>query len=186
MVKNIEYNSTNFLTEEKLVDYLRIIFPNQDWISNKKIPGTPINSRPDYYNEKMKIIIEFDGDSKLNINGHYSSAKVILNDYKKDVIYRKIGWKVIRIPYFVQMSANSIYDLFGINEIKLEQIYPHGFWDEKARLPADFNELGICRFEDDLKRLPSIKQDIIDSLKNKIVELKNIDLVLPNKLKYLV
>jgi hypothetical protein len=134
----------------------------------------------------MKIIIEFDGDSKLNINGHYSSAKVILNDYKKDEVYKAMDWKIIRIPYFVQISTNSIYDLFGIKEIKVEQIYPHGFWDEKARLPADFNELGIQRFENDLKRLPSIRQDIIESLKNKIIELGNIDLVLPSKLKYLV
>ncbi len=175
-----------FLTEKKLIDYLRLIFPNEIWTSNRKIPGSSINSRPDYYNDKLKIIIEFDGDSTANLKGHYSNAETILKDYKKDKVYKEIGLKVIRIPYFVQMSIDSIHDLFGIEGIKVEQVYPHGFWNKDAKLPVDYNELGISRFENDLIRLPSIRNDIIDSLKTKITEFGNIDLVLPGKLRYLI
>ncbi|MHB8579041.1 MAG: hypothetical protein ACYDA4_04165 [Ignavibacteriaceae bacterium] len=186
MLDSMQLDPNAFLTEKKLIDYLRLIFPNEDWISNRKIPSAPINNRPDYYNAKMKIIIEFDGDSTANVKGHYSNAEVISIDYKKDKVYKEMDFKVIRIPYFVQIATNSIYDLFGLKNIKVKQIYPHGFWNKNAKLPADYNELGIKRFENDLERLPSIRQDIIDSLKTKIIELGNIDLVLPNKLKYLI
>ena len=50
-----------FLTEEKLNDYLKIIFPDvDDWIRNKIVPKSNSRFRPDYRSEKLKMIIEND------------------------------------------------------------------------------------------------------------------------------
>jgi hypothetical protein len=83
------------------------------------------------------------------------------------------------------MSKASIMDLFKV-ETSITQIYPHGFVDAAAKLPADFNELGIRRFLADLKRFPSIEKEIILSLNQKVVQLGDVELVVPELLRYLL
>ena len=53
-------------------------------------------------------------------------------------------------------------------------------------LPADYCELGIKHFENDIKNFYYIKNEIIFSLKNKIKKYKDIKLVLPPSLNYLI
>ncbi|MBE3658651.1 hypothetical protein BOO92_18435 [Vibrio navarrensis] len=70
--------------------------------------------------------------------------------------------------------------------MEFNQIYEHGFIDKKAILPADYCELGVRQFEQDLATFSAFKSDIVKSLESKISELGNIDLVLPSSLHYLV
>ena len=168
-----------YLTEKSLRNYLCDIYRDWDWIHDKAIKESNIKNRLDYRNEQLKIIVEFDGYL------HYTNTKTILSDYFKDEVYSKLSYNVIRIPYFVQLSTEVIKHLFKI-EYKFEQAYPHGFIDKKAILPSNFNELGIERFKNDLEKFSFIKNEIISSLRNKIEELKDIRLVLPRSLFYLV
>jgi len=169
----------NYLTEKRLGEILKQIFPNHQFIHDKQVPNSNIKNRPDYRNDTLKLIIEFDG------HRHYSISKTILNDNLKDYTYKKMGYTVIRIPYFVQISKLTIFNLFNI-KINFTQTYPHGFINIKAMLPADYCELGIKRFKNDIKTFHYIKNEIISSLKNKIKKYKNTKLVLPPSLYYLL
>jgi hypothetical protein len=43
----------------------------------------------------------------------YEYASVVINDAEKDQLLREAGYKVIRVPYFVQMREPVIGELFG-------------------------------------------------------------------------
>ena len=166
-----------YLTEKKLGLILNELFPNNDFIHDKAVPDS-INKRlrPDYRSDEMKIILEFDGDS------HYCKSQRIKTDIIKDKDYETLGYKVFRIPYFIQMSSELIKMIFD-KEIKYEQKYLNGFIDKKAVLPADFCELGIELFKKDLEKFSYCKNEILDSLKRKIQEKNDIELVVPLSLK---
>ena len=100
-------------------------------------------------------------------------------DGLKDELYHENGYRVVHVPYFVQLSKKTISRLFGLN-MEYEQKYPHGFIDPKCILPADFCHLGIKRFLDDLETFSEIKNEIIVSLIKKIENLKNKNLVVPD------
>ena len=171
---------SQFLTEEILLDYLKIIYPGYEWVHDKQfIKGRKV--RPDYRCEELKIIVEFDGYN------HYNSTSRIISDINNTGLYESFGYKVVRIPYFVQMSSVVIKHLFNV-EINIEQTFPHGFISNASSdlLPCDFNSLGIKRFEKDLERFSYIKDDIVLSLKNKISKLNDKRLVLPESLFYLI
>ena len=88
-----------------LDEYLKLIFPKtDDWIHDKmigKVDGVLYRSRPDYRSESLKIIIEFDGLP------HYQKPDIILKDERNTKLYESFGYKVVRIPYFIQFT-NSI------------------------------------------------------------------------------
>nr|DAG21893.1 MAG TPA: hypothetical protein [Caudoviricetes sp.] len=96
--------------------YLKIIFPEiKDWIHNKTVPNLKDKNdkiskiRPDYRSETLKMIIEFDGLP------HYQNPDIILKDIEKDMIYKSNGYKVVRIPYFIQLTKDSVKVLFNID-----------------------------------------------------------------------
>lgn len=95
-----------YLTEERLKDVLEIVYPNYVFTRDKIVPNSGIRNRPDYRNEGLKLIVEFDG------NTHYTQTKTIINDEKKDRVYSDMGYRIIRIPYFVQASKDIIRLLF--------------------------------------------------------------------------
>ncbi len=169
----------NYLTESILGNFLVDLYPNYIFEHNKKVPGSNCQYRPDYRNDKLKLIIEFDGYR------HYSQSTDIIKDCTKDTIYKNMGYNIIRIPYFVQLSNIVIKKLFDL-ELNYQQNYPHGFIDEKCLLPCDFNELGIERFKEDLIKFDYIAYEIINSLKIKINLCNDIRLVLPKSLYYLI
>jgi hypothetical protein len=168
-----------FLTETELEHILSIIFPYNTFIRNKTVPNSNLKSRPDFRCDDLMIIVEFDGYL------HYSKCNTIISDKIKDKEYSKLGYTIIRIPYFVQISSEVIKQLFNKN-IDIIQEYEHGFIDSTAMLPADYCELGLKRFILDLERFNYIKNDIIKSIIDKIKEKGNISLVLPPSLEYLV
>jgi very-short-patch-repair endonuclease len=169
--KSYEQYKDLFLTEKKLGEYLKLIFPNYEFIHNKAFPGTLY--RPDYRNDELKLIVEFDGDR------HYTKAKVIIDDIIKEEIYKKAGYKVVRLPNFIQLNTKVIKFLFNI-DYNFDQIFPHGFISKEVTLPADFCQLGIERFKKDLEYFYMCKNDILDSLLNKINYFSCKELVIPS------
>lgn len=143
-----------YLTEDSLGEILKLIY-DEIPIRDKAYPNHRF--RPDYRFEKEKVIVEFDGYR------HYSVSSVILKDYRTTKLMEEDGYKVIRIPYFVQMSSEIIELLFG-KTIDYNQTFPHGFIDKAALLPSDFCSLGVERFMNDLDRFSIIKDDIINSM----------------------
>ncbi len=125
------------------------------------------------------LIIEFDG------YGHYNQPDNILVDGLKDGVYQDMGYEIVRIPYFIQISKEVVNLLFD-KDVNIEQVYPHGFIDSKSMLPAYFCELGIKRFQRDLDRFDIVKDDIIKSLDDKYEEYGNINFVLPPSLHKLL
>ena len=94
--------------------YLKIIFPEvNDWIHDQTVPNLMNNGkknkfRPDYRSDQLKMIIEFDGLP------HYQNVDIIIKDEEKNKIYEANGYKVVRIPYFIQLTNEVVYQLFGV------------------------------------------------------------------------
>jgi hypothetical protein len=99
-----------------LDEYLKVIFPNTtDWQHDKAFGehnGQKYRIRPDYRSESLKLIIEFDGLS------HYENPDTIEKDKKNQEIYESNGYKVVRIPYFIQLSNDVVEKLF---DVKVEE-----------------------------------------------------------------
>lgn len=162
-----------YLTQDSLYEFLKKAFPKKEIIVNKTIKETNIKNRPDFRIDNL--LIEFDGYL------HYSKSTTQKNDEIKEKIYTDHGFSIIHIPYFVQLSTDVIKLLFNIN-MKWKQTYEHGFIDDKALLPADFNEKGLIRFFEDIKKYSIIKKEIYKSLDDKIEKL-GIEVVLPPSIK---
>jgi len=96
-----------------LDEYLAVIFPNtHDWIHDKggvELDGKKLGTRPDYRSESLKMIVEFDGLP------HYTNPDVILKDLQNTDNYEKAGYKVVRIPYFIQLSKDAVKELFSVD-----------------------------------------------------------------------
>lgn len=96
-----------------LEEYLKVIFPDtNDWIHDKAIckmlDGKVLRTRPDYRSETRMMIVEFDGVQ------HYSNPDVILRDVQNTANYEKLKYKVVRIPYFIQLTNKAVKELFGV------------------------------------------------------------------------
>lgn len=156
-IKNNLYG--DFLTEEKLGLLLKDIY-KKDFIHNKQFPNHKF--RPDYRNDELKLIVEFDGIL------HFTNSKRLIDDILRDIICYKLGYTVIRIPYFIDISKESIEYFFNIN-VNYTQKFPHGFINKGIVLPSDFCYLGYLRFLRLLSNIPEkIYNDIQISLNNKI------------------
>lgn len=168
----------NFLTESRLADALIRLFPGNEFIRDKIVPGSNSLKRPDFRCDELNLIIEFDGPQ------HYTNSRVILGDYEKDLLYSKFGYKIVRIPNFIQLEPRTIPILFGFEaDWKLE--FPHGFISKNVTTPADFCELGVQRFKKDLLKFEIVKNEIEQSLIQKLNEFKNIQAIIPSSLYHI-
>lgn len=159
---------TTKLHRTGLEDYLNEIFPHiNDWIHDEKLPKDIVKKykigrlRPDYRSETLKIIIEFDGID------HYRSPFQIKKDTLNTNLYNKIGYKVIRIPFFIQLSKSAIKELFGVGmekEMFNEKDYPSFSVDSKCT-PACFCSAGIKRMAKDFLNFPVQYRVNLDQLK---------------------
>lgn len=65
--------------------------------------------------ESLKLIVEIDGLP------HYQNPIVILKDKEKTKLYEEFGYKVVRIPYFIQLTNCSeniiIYKVLSITSV---------------------------------------------------------------------
>lgn len=96
-----------------LDEYLSVIFPDtNDWIHDKggvELDGKKLGTRPDYRSESLKMIVEFDGLP------HYINPDVILKDLQNTENYEKAGYRVVRIPYFIQLSKDAVKEFFCVD-----------------------------------------------------------------------
>lgn len=170
-----KFSMDNWLNEKKLGDILVSLFPKGTFIHDQIVPKSGILKRPDYRNDNYNLIVEFDGAQ------HYTDVRCYYVDKEKDDTYTQMGYRVVRIPYFVQLCPEVIKHLFDI-DIDYAQTFPHGFIVDKGEtLPADFCSLGYDRFLNDLKRFSYIKEDILASLRHKLnTYLGDWNRVLPN------
>ena len=146
-----------YLTESSVSILLDELYPNVEFVQNRSVPGSGVKFRPDYRSDVLKLIVEFDDYL------HYTKNSQVLRDIEKDRIYTGMGYRVVRIPYFVQMDKYIIELLFGI-DVKERDVYPHGFIDSKAIQPVDFCEAGLERFIRELNMYDYIYFDILNSL----------------------
>ena len=133
-------NENNF---EEIV--LRKLFPEENWIHNKKIPNSAINSRPDFRNDNLMLIVEFDGYR------HYTQCKVFFKDRDNQAEYERLGYKVIRWPYWIQPNERTTAILFNGFNCNFKQHFiddKSGFVSkvQSCILPEDFCEAGLVRF----------------------------------------
>lgn len=149
-----------YLKEQTLEQKLHDLFPNSEIIRNKKIKSSNSNGRPDFFLPMEKLIVEFDGYL------HYSSVDAIIRDNDKDKIYTEEGFTIIRIPYFIQWCSEVVKMICPTNLENVEQVYPHGFIDPKALTPANYCELGLSRFVQELSgKFSWASAEILRSLK---------------------
>lgn len=148
-----------------LNEYLAVIFPEtKDWIHDKalgEVNGKKIRSRPDYRSESLKIIVEFDGFP------HYKNPETIIKDKINTELYEKLGYKVVRIPYFIQLSNKAVEKLFGVKvEEKLfdENIPSLGEKNKEAN-PGFLCPLGLKRMAENFKNFPEQYEVNVKALK---------------------
>lgn len=136
-----------------LKDYLEVIFPCNTFEYNISLKKDELPSGIEYKRYKcdalcrdLKLVVEFDG---LN---HYMDSHAVLNDIKRDSWFESIGYKTIRIPYWIQLSQNVVRDLFGVDlEDPLCEI-AYSFYNVFTQkvdldiLPGNMCELGRQRF----------------------------------------
>jgi hypothetical protein len=155
-----------------LEDYLKVIFPKiDDWIHDKAlglVNGTFYRSRPDYRSEELKLIIEFDGLQ------HYTKPDIIEKDLKTTELYKNFGYKVVRIPYFIQLTNKAVKSLFDVDvleELFDEKISSLGI--EGQNTPAYLCPAGLKRMAEDFKKFPEQYKTNIAFLKKQNVPFRS-------------
>ena len=146
-----------------LEEYLKVIFSKtSDWIHDKAIGelnGERYRKRPDYRSETLKIIIEFDGLQ------HYTNPDIIEKDIENTKLYNSFGYKVVRIPYFIQLTNKAVKTLFDIEvsealfDEKISSLSTNG-----RNSPAYLCPAGVKRMAKEFKRFPEQYKTNIDFL----------------------
>lgn len=151
-----------------LETYLAKIYPNvNDWVHDQTLPEEIETERkigrirPDYRSEKLKMIVEFDGTQ------HYQSPFQIKRDQENTEKYKELGYKVVRIPFFIQLSKEAVKVLFGVDmseELFIEENHPSLGKDDKCT-PACFCPAGIKRMAKEFLKFPNQYKINLDQLK---------------------
>lgn len=161
--KPAQFDIKGYLNEARLGIHLQQIF-QKDFIHNKTVPNSNLATRPDYRNDELMLIVEFDGYK------HYTDPNVIHRDKLKDSVYQGLGYKVVRIPYFIQLETRTIKILFGL-DYTLEQYFPHGFIvDEGLVCPAGYCRVGAEVYKQDRERFKGIWSEVEYSLQVKLTK----------------
>jgi hypothetical protein len=127
-----------YLTEQHLVDYFSAkpnVVCNKAYFSGHRF-------RPDIILLDDRIIIEIDGYR------HYTDPSIAIKDEERDCITSDLGFKTIRIPYWLQMTE-KLWEVYGLDIKKYNDLpifnYLSGFIDTTV-FPAHFCQLGLERF----------------------------------------
>ena len=155
-----------YLTQGKLEKALKEIVGPENWLGRETLVAEGSRFRWDmtYLSlNQNKTIVEFDGD------GHYRDSLWIKRDHIKDKIAETQRAQVTRIPYWVQLTTETLAFYTGL-EVNIVQTFPHGFITTKY-FPASFCELGLHRFHTELEKLPQkIRIAVLDSLRDRCNE----------------
>lgn len=155
--------------------YLKVIFPKiTDWKHDKTtniiINGKKCLKRPDYCSETLKLIIEIDGLP------HYQNPEIILRDIETTEFYESYGYKVVRIPYFIQLTNKAVKQLFNVDvkeDLFPEEYYSLGIQDRCS--PAYLCPLGIERMAKEFKLFPEQYKTNYEYLKQFDIKLSGLD-----------
>jgi hypothetical protein len=145
--------------------YLEVIFPDTtDWIYDKAfgIHGNEnYRIRPDYRSDSLNLIVEFDGLP------HYTDPAVIIKDDNNTAIYKKNGYKVVRIPYFIQLTNDAVEKLFGVKvkEPLFNVSYPSLDGVEMKHNPSCLCPEGVKRMAKEFKNFTEQYEINIQSLR---------------------
>ena len=136
-----------------LESYLKVIFPTiADWVHDKSFNMEVkelYRKRPDYRSESLKIIVEFDGLP------HYTNPIQISKDKERTKLYESFGYKVVRIPYFIQLTKNSVKTLFDIDiDVELFDENIPSLTIHSQATPAFLPLCGIKRMAEDFLKFP--------------------------------
>lgn len=150
-----------------LEEYLKVIYPHvTDWIHNKPFGehGDDIKYRikPDYRSEQLKLIIEFDGLP------HYKNVETIIKDEQNTIVYQKYGYKVIRIPYFIQLTNDTVKKMFGVSvkEPLFNIQYPSLGETGMRHNPSSLCPEGVKRMAKEFSKYPEQYEVNLNSLRN--------------------
>ncbi|WP_218220446.1 DUF559 domain-containing protein [Nesterenkonia sp. Act20] len=170
-----ESSSQKFFNPDRhtpLLEYLDAIFPSvpvDEWVHDARIPkevqidrgGTDKRRSfmPDYRSESESLIVEFDGRQ------HYQDLKRIIKDQEADAFYRSLGYNVVRIPYFVQLSSVNIDHYFDVVLPDMCELR-YSFYDSEDNIgisPGAMSLAGFERFRREYATLPSDTRQAIDA-----------------------
>ena len=167
-----------YLIQSKLEAALKSLI-GDGWIGRELRVGDTRRSWDMAYRlDGATTVVEFDGDE------HYRNALKIKVDREKDEIAAGLSYAVVRVPYWVQLTTDTLKHYFGLEGV-IEQSFPHGFIATKI-FPASFCGLGVERFRGELEALPAtVKNAVIQSLEARTAE-HGLDYVLPDDLLDLV
>lgn len=152
-----------------LDEYLKAIFPDvDDWVHDKSIGelnGVKTRKRPDYRSDSLKLIVEFDGLP------HYTSPVKIYDDLETTRLYEATGWKVVRIPFFIQLTNAAIEQLFGVrvSQPMFNPKYP-SLTIKGGSTPAFLCPMGIDRMIYELSKFPEQYKTNVEYLKNTVAK----------------
>ncbi len=168
-----------FLTEQILGTILKTI-PDSTSVAQWNLPRTKYRYDYKLVCNSITYFIEFDGYA------HFTCPRTISRDVIKDTLlwehlsdielldvpdpdddlngfdeYMHSKYKIVRIPYFVQLDTTMLKYYFGDIYINAGYTYPHGFIDKNAKTPDYFCYQGILRYKNILKAIPNRVADII-------------------------
>ncbi len=134
--------------------YPQSIFPEvRDWVHDRAIPGVSgklKGKRPDYRSETLRLIVEFDGVQ------HYTDPQRVWEDEEKTQAFEELGYRVVRIPYFIQLTNEAVETLFGVRID--EPLFPENrasFTSLGKYLPAYLCPAGLRRMAREFARFPA-------------------------------
>ena len=155
---------TGYLVQNKLEHALREVVGEVSWKGHEvKLPESRRRWDMAYELDGRTVVVEFDGDE------HYRDALKIKIDQEKDAVARQHGLKVIRIPYWIQLTTETLRFYFGLSA-SVTQDFPHGFIETKI-FPASFCALGDQRFHREYTALPpAIQTAVFSSLRDRVLE----------------
>ena len=171
--KYLRENDKKFFNSDRntsLKAYLDFLFSDNDFVYDKIIPkdiqkcrsccNDYRRYRPDARSERLNLIVEFDGIQ------HYQNLKSVFNDKERDLWASRLGYKTVRIPYWLQLSKINVKYLFDIDVDSLCEL-KYGMFDSPDNdfglsiSPASYCQLGIERFVSQFLLMPSESQDIL-------------------------
>jgi len=148
---------SGYLTQTKLEAALKQIIPEAQWLGKEIRQGKYRWDMGYKDSSGTTTVVEFDGDS------HYRDSLVIKRDRIKDATATVLGYKTVRIPYWIQLTSETLKYYFNL-DADVDQNFQHGFITTKY-FPSSFCDLGLDRFINEICILPdSVRNKVLDSL----------------------
>jgi very-short-patch-repair endonuclease len=136
------------------------------WVLQDRYGEDRVKSEVRLGTSLMRADILLDDDTVIEFDGphHYTSARTICSDIRKNALCHKLGFKIVRVPFWLQLDTETAGILGLSDEIYFDTAFPHG-WITSDIFPASFCEAGIARFYTEFANLPKhIRQMVYDNI----------------------